>query len=141
MNIMLVNTDNREEAKRFVKNEWKIFDEENNCIHKERKFEIIIKDSEKIIGYALYKVLGGTIYLGQIIVKKNQRNKGVGKILLDYFEKHGTKLRCHRAFLETSEIHKEAIKFYKSNNYKVLAVMPKHKFNKTWYLFAKELKI
>ena len=92
------------------------------------------------MGAATIKITGGASYLSTIIIDKNFRSLGVGKMLLDKFEEISKKEGCHVVYLDTSSIHKEAIKFYEKNKYIRVATLPNNKFHFDWYFYQKEIK-
>lgn len=140
MKIIKVNKGNKKKLDLFAKKEWKIFNKERGYDWKETKFFFIAQDEGKILGFVHFKINGGAAYLSQLIVKNNQRGKGIGHLLIKKFEDLAKKKRCHLAYLETSEKHKEALKFYKKHNYKIVAKLKNNKFHLTWYFLIKRLK-
>ena len=53
----------------------------------------------------------------ELVVSKNKRSKGYGKILLDAMEEHLKELGCKDIMLEIFAYNEEAIKFYEKNGY------------------------
>jgi len=129
----------KKEVESFKKIEWSLSDKEKEFEYNKKTYERIAIDKERIAGYTKYELLGGTAFLREIIVAKNARKQGIGKMLLEEFEKRAKKEGCHRCFLETSKKHREALKFYKKEKYKIIAKLKNHKFYVMWYIFSKEL--
>jgi len=140
MKIKKVNKTIKKVVDRFVNKEWGRFNKEKGYLWKEKKYSFAVFENNKVIGYIEFKINGGAGYLSQLLVLKESRKKGAGKILMDKFEEFLKKYKCHKAYLETSEKHKEALKFYKKLGYKVEAKLKDNKFHFDWYFLTKKLK-
>ncbi len=62
-------------------------------------------------------------YLRILSVKPRFRNLGVGRRLLDHFEKNGFK-QASRVFLAVSDFNADARRFYRRNGYVRVGVLP-----------------
>ena len=122
-----------------MSNEWKRFNLEKGYSYEEETSELVAKDNGKILGFAKFSITGGVSYLSQIIVSKNNRRSGVGGLLLKEVERISKSKGCHSVYLETSNKHSEALKFYESKGYALVSEFPNHKFHFTWYRFKKDL--
>src|SRR3989338_6715772 len=121
--ISKITNKNKSIAKKFSKREWKKFDKERNIRYIGKEYEILARENNKVVGYAKYKILGGTAFLSQIITAKESRGRGIGNLLLKKFEKKAKEEKCHLCYLDTSEKHKKALEFYKKNNYSLIATL------------------
>jgi len=140
MKIQVVNKKNKRGVDLFVKREWKRFDEERGYRWgEEKKYKFVMLENKTPIGFMSFKIRGGAAFLSELIVAKAFRNKGIGSLLIRKFEELAKKKRCHVAYLETSEKHKEAIKFYKKHGYRIIAELKNNKFHLNWYYMSKEL--
>ena len=124
----------------FATKEWATFNREKGYRYKETKHTFAAYDNKKVVGFATLKINGGAAYLSQLIVLKGSRRKKMGSILLQKFEQYAKRNNCHVAYLETSERHVEALKFYKKHGYKIIARLNNNKFHFTWYFMAKPLR-
>jgi ribosomal protein S18 acetylase RimI-like enzyme len=124
----------------FATKEWAIFNRERNYKWKETKHTFAAYEDKKVVGFASLKINGGAAYLSQLIVLKEARRKMIGSILLQKFEQYAKRNNCHVAYLETSERHSEALRFYKRHGYKIMAKLNNNKFHLTWYFMAKPLR-
>lgn len=141
MNILeRVDKKNKKETDIFSQKVWRDFNKEKNYKWKEKKYNFIARKNKKIIGYIEFKILGGAAYLSQLIVSKKIRGKGIGELLLKKFENFSKSKKCHILYLETSEKHKEALRFYKKHGYKIVAKLKDNKFHFDWYYLSKEIK-
>jgi ribosomal protein S18 acetylase RimI-like enzyme len=140
MQVKLVTkkTDNKK-AENFAHKEWKRFNGELAYGWNTKKYIFAAYQDKKVVGFASLKINGGAAYLSQLIVSKSMRNKGIGDILLRKFEALAKSKKCHIAYLETSEKHKEALSFYKKHGYSVIAKMNNNKFHLTWYFLGKNI--
>ena len=86
----------------------------------------VAKKNEKIIGmvillYTVSTALGERVaLLEDMVVSPNERELGIGSMLLDHAVKYATEKGCKRITLLTDKTNIEAQKFYK-----------KHKFNRS----------
>jgi GNAT superfamily N-acetyltransferase len=124
--------------KEFEK-EWKIFDEEIGIEWKEKDYCLGAFNKKQLVGYVKFNICGGVGYLHKLIVKKQERRKGIGKTLIEAFEEF-CKDKCHKLTLKTSEKHKTAIKFYKKMGYKKETTLRNDKFGLKWFLMYKSVK-
>jgi len=127
-------------AELFRRKEWEKFNKENKYIWREKTYIFIAIDGKRIIGYIRFIINGSASYLDQLIVKKEDRGKGIGDKLINKFENISKKYKCHVMYIKTSNIHKEAIELYKKNNYKISARLNNFEYHFNWYIMEKRLK-
>ncbi|MBR9701333.1 GNAT family N-acetyltransferase [Candidatus Pacearchaeota archaeon] len=140
MRIIKASTKDKKLSDKFIKKEWDIFNKERGYQWREIEHSFIASENKKILGILRFKIIGGASYLSEFIVNKESRNKSVGKKLFEKFEKFSKEKNCHVIYLETTEKHKEAIKFYKKMGFKKIATLKKNKFKFDCYFFEKILK-
>lgn len=75
-----------------------------------KQADIYVYDEQGIKGFAGLKAE----YIAGIFVKKEARNHGIGKQLLDYLKQHYSKLS-----LDVYEKNKSAMKFYRQNDFTI----------------------
>jgi len=138
--IQEVKNEDKEKAKKFADAEWEKFNNEKGYIYKDEKYEYLAIENGIIIGYLHFEINGGAAHLSELIVLKDFRHQGVGENLINHFEKISRNKICHIAYLETSEKHTEALKFYKKEGYKKAASLKNNKSHLTWYFLEKVLK-
>ena len=124
----------------FSEREWKRFDRQLGYKWNAKRYTFCAYDGKKVVGCAEVGMNGGAAYLRRIIVAESQRGRGIGRLLLDKFERFAKAKKCHVAYLDTSEVHKEALKFYRRNGYRVIARLKDNKFHLDWYSLAKRLR-
>jgi len=124
----------------FKHKEWKKFDKERGYQKKDKKYAFIAMKAKKIIGFIKFTITGGVGYLNQLIIGKDMRKKGIGRELIEKFEKICKEKKCHLLYLRTSEDHKDALNFYKKLGYRVSAILNNYEFNRKWYFLEKKLK-
>lgn len=127
-------------VERFRSREWYKFNKEQGYSWDQKKYSLIALENKKLIGFAKFKITGGASYLNELIVSKEFRGKGIGNLLIKRFEEFSKNKGCHVVYLETSNKHKTALKFYKKQGYKKVATLKDNKFHFTWYFFEKRLK-
>jgi ribosomal protein S18 acetylase RimI-like enzyme len=123
----------------FAHKEWRRFNRELAYGWNTKKYVFAAYEGKKVVGFASLKINGGAAYLSQLIVSNSMRSKGIGDMLLRKFEALAKSKKCHIAYLETSEKHKEALTFYKKRGYKLIAKMDNNKFHLTWYFLGKNI--
>ena len=131
---------NKKEIDAFNKKEWKVYNKENNYVHKENKFSFAAYEGKEIIGSINGRTNGGVAYLNSIIVSKKQRKKGIGEVLLKKFEEIAKKNKCHVCLLRTTDKHPTAILFYKKNGYNIEATLNNMYWHVNEYYIIKRLE-
>jgi len=85
-------------------------------------YHAFVADKEgEIIGFAItyYRYStwkGRCLYLEDLIVTENYRNKGIGQKLFDYCLSFGKKNSCEKMIWQVLDWNKPAINFYNKNN-------------------------
>lgn len=74
-------------------------------------------EGNKLVGVASYWVLtrfycGRYIQIGNMVVDKDSRSKGIGNKLLNYIEKRGRELGCQKYILDSYTENKKSHKLY-----------------------------
>lgn len=134
-----INKTTEKEIKRFIKREWRSMDIEHygrRVNWQEKNIVFKATENKKIIGIILAKYEAGVIYLRNIIVDKNKRSQGIGKMLMEKVERVGKRLGAHKIFLYTGTGWASE-KFYRSLGYRKTADLPKHYFKRHFALYSK----
>ena len=89
--------------------------EENYLYDLPRKWELsrVVIVDDKIVGYTIISEKESSLHLHKIVVKKNSRGKGIGRMLLQNLEEIGEKSVTLKVGIENVD----AKKFYASLNY------------------------
>ena len=141
MKIVEIQGKLKKETELFFRNEWKKSDKSKGFKWDAFGGFLEVKDEKgNYAGLARFEIIGGAAELKQLIVIKEARKKGIGKMLIKKFEEIARKKKCHVVYLKTSERHKTALKFYKNHGYKIVTKLPNNKFHLTWYFLEKKLK-
>jgi ribosomal protein S18 acetylase RimI-like enzyme len=140
MEIKEITKKNKKEAEKFRSKEWSKFNQEGKYKWNPKNYILGAYDSKNILGVIEFNIIGGIAYLKDLIVGKVYRKKGVGLALLKKLEVISKNERCHAIYLDTSEKHKEALKFYKDNNFKIINKLKNYRFHFNWYILMKNLK-
>jgi len=74
-----------------------------------------------LVGYSFLFNIFDEIHINNIAVKKDFRNKGLGKKQLEYIIKYGIENNFSRITLEVRESNTPAINLYKSYDFKLLS--------------------
>ena len=128
-----------EEVDSFIEEEWKDFNVSRGYEYKKESDKLTARVNNELQGYISFETVGGVAYLSELIVSKKSRRLGIGRKLIEKFEETCKNKGCHMVYLETSEKHLEAVKFYEGMGYKRKVELYNFKFNFTWYLYTKNL--
>lgn len=77
---------------------------------------VLIKN-EKVIGFFECLIIAPVAELYDIAVEKEFQRKGLGKFMLDEFEKFAKENRCETILLEVNKINQPAISLYQKSGY------------------------
>lgn len=95
----------------------------------------------KIIGYVLGFVEDSSIaHLASIAVSPSYRGLGIGRRLLEEFEKKATALGAKRIVLEVSKSNTVALNMYVKKGYRIVRRIPKYYGDEDAYLMIKDFK-
>ena len=91
---------------------------------------IVAKNGENIIGFAGIIDTVDVMEITNIVVRKDMRNKGVGKLLLKNLIKLSKKNNKNTIYLEVNSNNTTAIKLYENNGFKKVGLRKKY-YNNT----------
>ena len=103
-----------------------------NTLKNSSEIILVIEIDNKIIGYAAIQYKGKLekyLWINEIIIDSDYRNKGYGKKLIDEINLFAFKNNCKRIELNCWSFNEEALKFYE-----------KIGFNQQRIVFEKEVK-
>lgn len=140
MKIRKAKKEDKKNIKKFRDIEWNKSNNERSQSFKGKEVLLIALEGKKIVGFLRVKIMGGVCDIRELLVSKDLRRKNIGKGLVKKLELISKKEKCHAITLETSEKHKEALKFYKKLKFKKIATLKNNKFKCKWYIFEKRLK-
>lgn len=92
-----------------------------DMLNNEDKIIFVIEDNEVIVGYAALQIKNKTsksIWIDEIIVDSNYRNKGYGKKLIDEIYKYAKENDCIRVELNCWSFNSGAHEFYDKLDFK-----------------------
>ena len=107
---------------------------------------LLNSEYDKVFGYYLEDNLIGFIHINKlyenmdivnIIIDKDYRNKGYGKELLDYVINNNKDINS--IMLEVRESNKNAIEFYKNNNFKIINVRKNYYGNENALIMKRDV--
>lgn len=107
---------------------------------------LLNSEYDKVYGYYLEDNLIGFIHINKlyenmdivnIIIDKDYRNKGYGKELLDYVINNNKDINS--IMLEVRESNKNAIEFYKNNNFKIINVRKNYYGNENALIMKRDV--
>lgn len=82
---------------------------------------VVNTKNKELVGYSFLFNIFDEIHINNIAVKKDFRNKGLGKKQLEYIIKYGIENNFSRITLEVRESNTPAINLYKSYDFKLLS--------------------
>lgn len=87
---------------------------------------IVAKQNEKIVGFAGFWISPDDIQITNIVVRKNERKKGIGTLLFDKLIKEAKSTDKQEIFLEVNEKNIFAINLYKKFNFEEIGIRKKY---------------
>ena len=99
-----------------------INDKNNNLIILEKENKVIgfLYAYEEAKGHLPFHQKRKYIVLDNIVIDEKYRNKGYGKILLDYIIEYAKKEKYNDIILNVYNFNENAIKFYEKNGFKTI---------------------
>lgn len=94
---------------------------------------------ENIIGSAHGRLEAGVIYLKTLIVSKEFRKKGVGKMLIDEIINWAKPLSAHKMYLFTAPDW-DSCRFYEKLGFTQSGILPNHYLKKDFVIYSKDLE-
>lgn len=86
---------------------------------------IVAKDENQIVGFAGIIILPDDVEITNIVTKKNERKKGIGKRLLDKLIQMAFELKKDIS-LEVNEVNTAAINLYKKAGFEEVGIRKKY---------------
>jgi len=107
-----------------------------------KEIYVALSSDDKCVGF-MWVIMNGAFhsypYLHVIAVKEELRNRGIGKKLMDYFEKVISK-GYSKVFLVVADFNSKAKKLYEALGYKQVGIIPNlYKSGVTEFLMMKVL--
>lgn len=124
----------------FAKREWGTVYKRFNFVPVPRDFFFGIFEDKKLRGYLKIYIMGKAAEITHLMIQNKYTSRGFGTKLMDYAEKWAKKRKCRRLVLETPAVFKETVAFYKRHGFKIVSVLPKYFYGRTWYYMGKDLK-
>ena len=87
---------------------------------------IVVKDDEKIIGFAGIWISPIDVEITNIVTKKTERKKGIGTLLLEKLIEMARETGRDNISLEVNENNITAIKMYEKNGFKVIGIRKRY---------------
>ena len=117
MKIEIMKEEDLEKIKHKLQDEYDDFWNYNILkkeIENENSILIVAKDEQQdILGFAGIQIILDEVDITNIVTKKNERNKGVGTLLLNKIIEISTQKYLRKINLEVNENNEYAIKLYK----------------------------
>lgn len=95
-------------------------------IEKEDTVYFVAKEDEKIVGFAGFWIAPDDIEIINIVVRKNERKKGIGTLLFDKLIKEAENTGKQEIFLEVNENNIFAINLYKKFEFEEIGIRKKY---------------
>ena len=109
----------------------------NDCIN-DNSLYLKIEEKDKIIGYVSIRINGNMSEILNLVIDKNNQNKGYGKILMNYvFDKTRSK-GIKSVVLDVRTKNTRAIHFYESLGFKRMLIRKNYYINDDAYVYMWE---
>ncbi|MBT3720396.1 GNAT family N-acetyltransferase [archaeon] len=141
MSIIIKKTQ-KQEIEDFGTKLWRKHNlETDNILEKKTQYFLISTDTENNAGYFFIKINGGVAYLGELIIKKEYRNKKIGHKVMEFLIKYSKEQRCHKIRIKTCpETNQAAYHLYKKFKFIDEAVLKNDYNNKDWIILCMYLE-
>ncbi len=87
---------------------------------------VVAKEGEKILGFAGIWIAPDDVQINNVVVRKNERKKGIGTLLLEKIIKEAEKTDKKEIFLEVNENNFYAIKLYEKFKFEKIGERKKY---------------
>lgn len=102
----------------------------------EKGFVFKATEDKEILGVIIGKFSAGVLYIDDLVVAKDYRGKGIGKLLIQKAENFGKEMGGHKAYLFTGDGW-DAEKFYQNTGYKKTGTLLNHFLHKDFVIYEK----
>ncbi len=119
---------------------FELTEQETNHDDYDNTVSIALEDNDSIIGriFGTLDKMTASIRIEGLVVDKSTRGTGIGRILVDEFEKYGIKENCQICFVDTTS--SSAPKFYEKQGYSLIGVINDYPMpSEIYYLYMKRL--
>ncbi|MBR9680097.1 MAG: GNAT family N-acetyltransferase [Candidatus Altiarchaeota archaeon] len=104
------------------------------------EFFLLAEEKNSVIGLALFKPLkSGIVSLNKIYVRKSNRKKGVGRMLVEFIENIAKEQGKHKLVILAQADNKDALKFYESVGFEQEGQLKKHYWGFDYVSLGKQL--
>lgn len=131
----------KEEAMDFNEEEWKDVNEEHfgkGVVWNTTMFAYKAVQNDETLSLLFGKHESGTIYVSNIIVRKDRRRQGIGTMLMQKAEEFGKTFGDHKIWLISGKHYSED-KFFESIGFSKEALLPNLFFHKDFIVYVKEI--
>lgn len=126
----------KENVNKLLKNTNYQIEKDTFIINPYRNY--IILEIDKIKGILIYDKIYERFEIIYIYVEKEERRKGYGNALMDYFIELVKKQKGENITLEVDEKNKNAIKLYKKHEFEKVSIREKYYQNSNGYLMIRK---
>lgn len=129
----------KEDVKEFDDSIWRSADMEHygrptKWVTKEFTFKAM--ENNETVGTIRGRFEAGVLLIGSMLVRKDKRRKGIGRMLMQKAEEFGIKEGAHVIHLNTGRDW-QARKFYETLGYRKIADFPNFHFHKDFVVYEK----
>jgi ribosomal protein S18 acetylase RimI-like enzyme len=140
--MITIEKSSKTEIKPFNAKEWvatnvKHYGKPDNWIEEEFVFKAV-EDGE-IVGTIYGEFAAGVLYIDDIVVAKDKRGSGIGRMLMEKAEEFGRTLKAHKSYLITWE-DGAVTGFYEKLGYKKTGDFVNHYYHTDFVIYEKFFK-
>ena len=121
-------------AKEWVATDVKYYGKGKKWV--EKNFVFKATDDGEIVGTIYGKFAAGVLYVDDLIVAKDKRNLGIGRLLMEKAESFGLEMKAHKIYLITWE-DSDVEGFYEKLGYKKTGDMVNHYHHTDFIIYEK----
>ena len=112
----------------------------NNLIEKikeDPKSIIIARENDELIGFCFNRFDDYTIWLEWIVLKRNLKRTGVGKLLIEKLVDATKERNCHKIWCDCRTTNNVSKNFLKKNGFELICEIPNHWYQQDFVLLQK----
>lgn len=133
-----ISTKGSKKLKAFNKKEWPTANIEHfghNQDWNTKHYVLEMYENQDLVGILGLKIEAGVAHIGTMLVAKNKRRKGIGRLLMEKAKQISKQNVAHKIYLQTGQDW-QSVKFYEKLGYKITGQLSNHYFQKDFIEFT-----
>lgn len=135
-----INPANHQEIESFLEDQWTTEDQHHYGDVEWQDLPFVFKAEEdgQIVGTIMGRLQSGVVLIDDVIVDRNHRGHGIGKLLVKKVESFAIQNQAHKIWGYTGKGW-PSVNFYQSLGYQVIGELPNHYHKTDFVIISKDL--